>query len=145
MDVLLGFKNTFNELLTERNVSLKELSERLCTIPSVVSEWKNKLVDVKLKSLVKIADYFNCSLEYLCGKTAVYLDYEPKPCPAFGERITKVLKECKYSSYKLFKNTSIKPAQYHHWRTGTEPLLSSLEVIAEKLEITLDYLIGRDS
>ena len=144
MDVLNGFRNTFNELLKDSEKSINELSEDLNTSPYVILKWKNRTVDLKMRSLIKIADYFDCSLEYLCGKTQVFLDYEPKACPLFCDRIVTVLSECHVSSYSLFKNTKVRPAQYHHWRTGTEPLLSSLETIAEHLEITLDYLLGRD-
>lgn len=144
MDILLGFKNTFNELLQDRDIGVIKLSMQLHMLPSIVSKWKNSLVDLKLKSLIKLVDFFDCSLDYICGRSNMVLDYNPKVCPKFGERIVTVLKACNCSSYKLFQNTSIKPAQYHHWRTGTEPLLSSLGIIADYLGITLDYLVGRD-
>lgn len=144
MDILSGFKNTFNELLRERNVSEREFAKQLNTLPSVVSEWKNKSIDIKLKSLIKIADFFECSLEFLCGRSAICVDYSSKPCPPFGERLAEVLKEVGCSSYKLLKNTAISPAQYHYWRKGTEPRLTSLGVIADYLEISLDYLVGRE-
>ena len=144
MDVLAGFTETFNDLIKENEKSVKNLSTELGTSPFVIQKWKNHSVDLKLKSIIKLADYFNCSIEFLCGKTRTYLDYTPKECPKFGDWILELLKQCNSSSYKLLKDTSIKPAQFHYWRKGIEPLLSSLEVIAEYLDITLDYLIGRD-
>lgn len=144
MDVISGFKDTFNELLKESDKTIKQVSIELNTSPFVVLKWKHKLTDVKLKSLIKLADYFDCSVEFLCGKTKRQKDFEPRRCPPFGERMVKVLKEKGCSTYRLFKDTAIKPAQYHHWRKGTEPLLSSLETVAEYLGVTLDYLIGRD-
>lgn len=144
MDVLSGFKDTFGELLKESYKSIKQISVELDTSPYVVLKWKHRLTDVKLKSLIKIADYFECSVEFLCGKTKNHIEFTPKVCPPFSERIISVLKENKCSTYRLFKDTSIKPAQYHYWRKGTEPLWSSLETVAEYLGITLDYLIGRD-
>ena len=144
MDILLGFKNTFNELLCEKDISAKEAGRLLNTLPSVVSKWKNKAEDLKLKSVIKIADFFDCSLEFLCGHTAEQLNYTPQLCPPFGERIVTVLHECNCSSYKLFKSKIVSPAQYQHWRTGTEPLLSSVAKIANYLNVTIDYLVGRD-
>ncbi len=145
MNILLGFRNTFNELLKDSEKSITELSKELNTSPYVISRWKNRNVDIKMRSLIRLSDYFNCSLEYLCGKTSTYLDYNPKTCPKFSKQVVKVLKDCKSSSYSLFKDTKIKPAQYHNWKKGTEPLLTSLETIAEYLDITLDYLVGRES
>lgn len=144
MDVFVGFRNTFNYLLNDSGKSIAAIGRDLGTSPYVIMKWKKQAVDPKEKTLIKLADYFNCSIEYLCGKTNEYLDYEPRSCPAFGERIVDVLKSSGWSSYKLFKETKISPAQYHGWRTGTEPLLSSLEAIAEALDVTLDYLVGRN-
>ena len=145
MEILLGFKDTFNDLLIDKELTVKEFSKQLCTLPSVVSEWKNNPVNHKMKTVLKVADYFKCSLEFLCGKTTIYLDYQPQSCPVFKDRIVQVLKECKCSTYALYKYTDIKPSQYHRWRKGAEPWLSSLGILSDYLGVTLDYLIGRDS
>ena len=92
MDILLGFKDTFNDLLIDKELTVKEFSKQLCTLPSVVSEWKNNPVNHKMKTVLKVADYFKCSLEFLCGKTTIYLDYQPQSCPVFKDRIVQVLK-----------------------------------------------------
>lgn len=144
MDILTSFRETFNELLLERDITVKRLSEDIGKSPIVVLRWKNQNKDLKLKSLITLADYFNCSLEFLCGKTDVALDYVPKPCPAFAEWLPTVLVSCNKTSYQLFKHTGIKASQFHYWKTGTEPLLSSLEILSEYLTVTLDYLVGRD-
>lgn len=143
MDVLTGFRNTFAELVQDDEKTIRELSKELKTSPFVVLKWKNSYVNPKLRSLIKIADYFHCSLEFLCGKTNDDSYFEPRECPAFGERLTAVLKECRFSSYRLFKESKISPAQYQHWREGIEPLMTSLETIAECIGISLDYLTGR--
>lgn len=97
-----------------------------------------------MESIIKLVDYFNCSIEYLCGNTLTVLEFEPKPCPPFGDWMQMVLKHCGKTSYQLFKETSIKSSQYYYWRKGAMPLLTSLDVIASYLDITLDYLVGRD-
>lgn len=144
MDVIVGFRNTFNYLLSDSGKSMATIGRESGISPYVIMKWKKQSVDPKAKTLIKLADYFNCSIEYLCGKTNDYLDYKPQSCPAFGERLVEVLKASGWSSYKLFKQTKISPAQYHRWRKGMEPLLSSLEAIAEALDVTLDYLVGRN-
>ena len=70
MNILLGFRNTFNELLKDSEKSITELSKELNTSPYVISRWKNRNVDIKMRSLIRLSDYFNCSLEYLCGQTS---------------------------------------------------------------------------
>ena len=144
MNVLVGFKETFNDLLKESEKTLDEIAADLHTSKSVISKWKNHTKDLKMKSLIKLADYFNCSVEFLCGNSRDQLNYTPKECPPFCTYIKTVLASCKVSAYKLVKNTSISRAQFHRWSKGTEPLLTSLETVAEFLDITLDCLIGRD-
>lgn len=146
MDTILAqFRRILNELIDEKGLSTKELSHELQVSYFVLLKWKNHCRNPRLDSLLKLADYFNCSIEFLCGKTTEFLNYVPnRSCPRFGDRIDSVLKECHKTAYQLFKNTSIKNSQYHYWKQGAEPLLTSLETIAEYLGVTIDYLVGRD-
>ncbi len=144
--VLIQFRRTLNELIDEKGLTTKELSHELQISYFVLLKWKNHYRNPRLGSLLKLADYFNCSIEFLCGKTTEFLNYVPnRICPKFGDRIDSILKQCNNTAYQLFKNTSIKNSQYHYWKKGSEPVLTSLEAIAEYLGITIDYLVGRDS
>lgn len=140
-----GFKTTLKELLTDNGFNATSFSRAIGVNMFVVRKWLNEVKDVKLKSLIKIADFFGCSLEYLCGKSDVLLTYEPQPLPPFDERIKTVLHSCGKTSYRLLTDTAIAPSQYHGWLHGTMPMLTTLETIAEYLNGTLDYLVGRQS
>lgn len=143
--VFEGFKDTFNELYAECEMTLKEFSEKFDLSEYVVLRWKNSAGDKKLKSLIKTADFFNCSVEYLCGKTNTRLDYVPKECPEISEWLPQVMKKNGVTSYKLFRDTEIRPAHYYYWLKGyAAPMLGSLEIMAQYLDVTLDHLIGRD-
>lgn len=145
-NVLTQFRRVLNELIEEKGLSLKELSQELNISYFVLLKWKNHCRNLKLDSLLKLADYFNCSIEFLCGKTNTFLNYIPnRCCPKFGERIDHILKKCNKTTYQLFKNTSIKNSQYYYWKHGAEPLLTSLEAIAQYLGVTIDYLVGREN
>ena len=54
-----------------------------------------------------------------------------------------VMKESGVKPFQLFRNTKIIPSKYYYWISGGEPSLTSLEMLAEYLNVTLDYLIGR--
>lgn len=145
MDVKKGLRERLNELIEYSGKTEKELSKALGTSCGVISKWRRGDIDPKLRSVIKLADFFECSLEYMCGKTEYDTYYERKDVERFGERLPKVLKACNKTAYRLIKDTRITSAQYAHWRKGIEPLLSSAEEIAEYLGITLDYLVGRDN
>lgn len=142
-DVVNGFKATLNELLIDNGFNATSLSKAIGVNMFVVRKWLNEVKDVKLKSLIKVADYFNCSLEYLCGKTDVVLSYSPQPLPPFDEWIKTVLQSCGKTSYRLLTDTHISPSQYNSWLHRTMPMLTTLEVIAEYLNVNLDYVVGR--
>ncbi len=142
--IVTKFTNSLNDLVSERGYDIKGFAQDLGVSKYLVYKWREGK-DVKLKTLIKLADFFDCSIEYLCGKTDVCLDYTPnKEILPFGVRIKQVLAECHVSAYRLLENTTIKRSQYQHWKDGIEPRLSSLETIAEYLSITIDYLVGRD-
>lgn len=143
--VVEGFKTTLNELLSDNGFNATSLGRAMGVNVFVVHKWLKQVKDVKLKSLIKIADYFGCSLEYLCGKSDVLLSYEPQPLPPFGEWIKIVLHSCGKTSYRLLTDTHISPSQYNGWLHGAIPMLTTLEVISEYLNVSLDYVVGRQS
>jgi len=62
------FVDTFNELLDDRNLNRKQFAE-LCGIPyTTVVGWTKlgRLPD--FVSIIKIADFFNCSTDFLMGR-----------------------------------------------------------------------------
>ncbi len=142
-DVVKGFKASLGELMADKGLSPTGLGRAMGVNMFVVRKWLYDVRDVKLRSLVKIADFFGCSLEYLCGKTDVFLSYEPRPLPPFASHIKTVLRECGKSSYRLLKDTRIAPSQYNEWLHGSTPKLTTLELLAEYLDVTLDFLVGR--
>lgn len=62
------FLEIFNELLDENDLNRKQFSEKSGIPYTTVIGWTklNRLPDYT--ALVKIADYFNCSIDYLTGR-----------------------------------------------------------------------------
>jgi len=98
-----------------------------------------------LRVAIKIADYFNCSLDYLFGltdinKTNNYSEYNHE---LFMERYLKVLEDNNISHFKFCQFAGLSESTLRHWRYGEMPKIETLIVIAQKFSISLDYLIGR--
>ena len=138
------FKLTLKELMELKNIGIGELAKELHTSRFVIHRWLTSAKDMRINSLLKIADYFQCSVEFLCGRTDEYLGFEPKEIPPFSDWLKNVLAECDKSAYQLFRDTKIMPTQMHQWKYHTQPMLNNLVIIADYLGVTLDYLIGRD-
>ena len=144
MDVLAGFSGRLIELMDENGLNAESLGKAIDIAPPVIRRWCLPYKDTYYKNVVRVANYFNCSLDYLCKRSEIVLDFTPKPCPPFMEWLPTVIKESGKTTYKIFKDTKIKSSYFTLWRKGGEPQLSSLGILADYLDCSLDRLVGRD-
>lgn len=91
-----------------------------------------------------IADYFNCSLDFLVGRSNTFIDFIPKECPPFYEHFKKIISEKGVTRNKINTDTKIKSSHLVDWKNGAEPQIGSLIELAEYLDISIDFLLGRD-
>ena len=65
---------TLNEniktLRTQKGLNQVELAKELCVTKQFVSNWENDNVLPSIEMLVKIADYFGVTTDFLLGRTA---------------------------------------------------------------------------
>lgn len=63
----------------------------------------------------------------------------------FSQRLNQIRKERGISAQKMADTLGIELRSYRNYESGNrEPSLSSLVQIADKLDVTLDYLLCRD-
>jgi len=138
------FAERLNELMLEKNIKVEELSAAIGISPSNIYAWKRDEISLHLSKLLKLTDFFDCSLEFLTGRSNAVLDYKPQPCPPFYLRLRDFMIKFKVSGYKLQKHTSIGFAYLRKWEHGADPRINSIISISDFFGITLDYLVGRD-
>ncbi len=64
------FKNNkIFELRQEKKISQKELAKKIGTSQANLSRWEKALNEPSVIECWKLADYFNVSIDYLCGKS----------------------------------------------------------------------------
>lgn len=94
-----------------------------------------------MPTAVKIADYFNCSLDYLFGRTDDYKNSDHTECPPFSVQFRKVLAEQKVSQYRLIKDKVISGGNIDSWLNNKQtPHMESvinLQTILKSHLITL--------
>ncbi len=133
------------ELMISKGIDNKTLSKKIGVSESTVSRWKSNCKYMHLSSALKIADYFNCSLDFLVGRSEAVIDFTPqKNYPDFYENFRKILDSKRVTRYEINKNTKIKSSHFSDWHRGSDPHIISLIELADYLEISLDYLIGRE-
>ncbi len=144
MDNELKIGERLTELMNEKEISNNDLAKILGVTPCSIGRWKRGVRNMRLPQFIAIAEYFNCSLDFLAGRSDTFIDFVPKECPPFYEYFRKLIAERGISSYKINTETRIKSSHFVDWKNGSEPQIYSLIELADYLDITLDYLLGRD-
>ncbi|MBQ7978085.1 MAG: helix-turn-helix transcriptional regulator [Clostridia bacterium] len=142
----MNFTESLQELMLLNNVDAKTLHQQTKIDLSTIYDYF-KGTFPKIHNAILLANYFNCSLNYLFG-----LDFEPNSTSfsqeynsnLFFERYTKLLKEQKISNHKLCKDTGVNESSYWLWSKGGLPKLEGMIKIAQYLNCSLDYLVGRN-
>ena len=107
---------------------------------------KNKINFIK--NCIKLADYFDCSVDFLVGMTD-----EPKKYSfnnnfnkkVFFSRYTQLLKEKNLSHYALSAKLNLSMSSLKSWEKGGIPYLETLSKLAQYFDVSVDYLIGRSN
>ena len=97
-----------------------------------------------LATAIKLADFFECSLDFLAGKVEIDRKVTPRPLPPFYENLRKVMKERNITRYYLTHKTSdIRDSHFSNWIQGEQPKLITVCTLSKHLDVSLDYLVGR--
>ena len=64
-----NFKNNkLLELRRERKISQRQLAKEICTSQANLSRWEKGMVEPSIAECWKIADFFDVSIDFLCGR-----------------------------------------------------------------------------
>lgn len=93
----------------------------------------------------KIADYFECSFDFLFGFAESYIPRKYALTGDVKSRVKTAIDKSGYSRYKVAQLTNTSQNQVCSWYHGKViPKLISLVALATALNCSLDYLAGRD-
>ena len=63
------FLTVFNRLLRENGLNPLSLAKKIGVPKSIVYEWRSGEREPSMENLIRLADFFGVSLEYLTGRT----------------------------------------------------------------------------
>lgn len=66
------FSNKLKSLVIDKGVSQETLAKIFNTTQQTISRWLNGVNEPDYETLIKLADFFNCSTDYLLGKENDY-------------------------------------------------------------------------
>ena len=143
---LSNFVERLSELMSERELNAPALAKELKTDRSSLTRYLSGAHTPNFEIFVKIVEFFRCSADYLLGLTDIPSDEEKLlPVPPFAPQFKKVLGELRVTQYYLVEKTKkFSYNQLQGWLKGNnEPTLPCLIRLAQTLDCSVDYLIGR--
>lgn len=98
-----------------------------------------------LKLLVKIADYFSCSADYLLGRVTEYGKVAYRECPPFSQRLAFLLQYFGVKKYRLCKEVPVTHSVIYAWQSGQSlPTLDYAVKLADYFHCRVDFILGRE-
>ncbi len=66
------FGTRLRELREEKGVSMVELARAIGVSDAAVCKWENGVAEPKLSYIIRLAEYFDCSVDYITGNDGEY-------------------------------------------------------------------------
>lgn len=63
------FCDRLKQLRSEAGISMKQLAAEVDVSDAAICKWENGTAEPKVSYLIKLSEYFECTVDYLVGKT----------------------------------------------------------------------------
>ena len=138
------FKRIFMEHVGEMDCTNTQAAEKIGidyrTYKSIMDYGKLP----KPAILIRIADFFNISIDYLLGRTNNEGFEKSKNPQTFHERYEKLKKLNNMTDYQISQKLHISTSYTSAWKTHSfTPSLDNLIILSQEFDVSLDYLLGR--
>ena len=90
-----------------------------------------------------MAKYFDCSLDYLFGRTD-NKHYYNNNNNSFIENFDNLLKTNNLPIAKALREMKMSEYNYYRWKNGKFPKTNHLLDLAKYFDVSIDYLVGKN-
>ena len=144
MNILSAFSEKLHELMIENNLNTVGLQKATGCTNSNISKWLNCKKSPKIESLIILADFFDCSIDYLCGRSDNSQKAE-KSNLTFQKRLFELINSSGKKVYSISKEIGMPNSQIYKFLKGQSTTLINLVKLAEYFNCSVDYIIGREN
>ncbi|MBQ7831774.1 MAG: XRE family transcriptional regulator [Clostridia bacterium] len=138
------FAESLSELITETKLTPSDFAEKVGCGKGTISRYLsgNKMPSVSL--LVCMADFFQCSTDYLLGlETERYPRVFKTPIP-FQERLPMLCKQLNTTKAEIKRKCDFAESAIYFWQSGErKPSVESIYRIAVAYGCSIDFILGR--
>ena len=136
----------FIKLREEYDLTQQEIANKLGVLRNTYSKWENNINDIPLDILNKLANFYNCSLDYLLGLSNKITIKERKDInlELLSKRLLELRKEHKLTQEEISKETDFHQRTYAHYENGSRiPTTFKLYKLVIFYKTSFDYLVGK--
>ncbi len=146
MDILTSFGENLSDIMFDRNLTAELLAAAVNIDRSVIYKYLRKECLPSLENIIVLADYFECSVDYLLGLTTVNGFVSKKVAQPFSERFKELLNSRGLTRYKFLKQIHFAKQSVDDWYNGKRvPTVENVIKLAEFFDCRVDYILGRES
>lgn len=143
--MVLDFIDRLKCLISDTRKKIAEIAADLCITQQTLYNYLDGKTLPKYRELILLADYFNCSIDYMVGREHEK-ETKFKKCPPFSQSLKEVFKTHGTSESKIHKKVKISRSRFYAWLAGkSRPTLNNLIKLADYFGCTIDFLVGRES
>lgn len=144
MDFLSIFAERLLDLILENGLTNKLLAENIDVDEYSVDRYLSGEYSPSLENLIKLANCFNITCDYLLGLENESSSKIFKACPPFKERLAFIIEKKGITKAELQRKTEIAESLIYYWLNGKyTPTVDSIIKLARYFDCSVDYLIGR--
>ncbi|ALU14495.1 HTH domain-containing protein [Eubacterium limosum] len=132
------------ELRKKHGLSQADLAKKLGTTTAAIGMWESGKRHPQRANLMKLAEIFNVSTDYLIGYIGEPTPYSPSQKPNLGERLAELRKHFSVTQSQIATILEVDRSTIANYETsGITPPLDKLILLANFYGTSLDYLVGR--
>lgn len=138
------FQNRLTDLIFDSGHKKSELAKIIGLGNDILIRATNVGMIPSTSSLIKIADYFDVSMEFLIGLTDEEIFTKSVDQTGFQERIKELKENQNITEFEIAKKLGFQRSLFTKWKTKNYiPSLEITVMLAQFFKVSMDYLLGR--
>ena len=142
--IMSKFSESFTELLMEHNITPSAFAKIIGCGKGTISRYQNGQKLPSLDILLRMADYFQCSTDYLLGLEMELYPRTFQSVVPFQQRLPIFCQALGITKYQIEHKAKIAQSAIYKWQNGTGiPSVESLIKISQAFGCSIDFILGR--
>lgn len=145
MDIIIEhFIDSIKSYLNIHQMTVTEFSRKIGCLERCIARWLDGTNTPSTEYVLKVADFMNCSVDFLFERTENPA-YQPTKTPScFSERLSALINNGNQNKNALAKIWKVEPSTISKWIQGQRiPKPDTVYKLADFYNCSMDYLLGR--